>query len=404
MHPLPLLALLLLMNSLEAAPRKGWMGMVLPIPSYTSDNGIGYGAFGALSYRGQEEMGGDPYQFSLEAEYFATTKGYQDHFGRFDLPSPLGLPVRWFVELGYQSWAQAGYFGQGNELPRLPVDQTPDQFYQYGLESMRGYTTLRVQVRGPWEVFGGWSFRDAQVDVYPGSLLAQEQPDGALGGLNSQLVAGLVHDSRDRELSPSEGVFSDVSLMGGAGLWGSEYRYGGLDLTDRRWYSILSERRLVIANRVIADLRLGDVPFFEQWKLGGLEPAELGGSGTLRGLPIGRYRADLVLLSNTELRWMFWDFDLWFLHADVLAVPFVDLGRFFLLDSSELSPSADPGWASIAHLTGGLGMRIELNESFAARADLGFSREDYLYTRPDGSVERDRGLVYGLSMLADHPF
>jgi hypothetical protein len=197
-------------------------------------------------------------------------------------------------------------------------------------------------------------------------------------------------DTRDREPTPSRGTFSEIALLAAHPLWGSDWRCGGLSLADRRWVPLLGGDRLVLANRVLAELRVGEIPFFESWYVGALDTVPIGGTGTLRGLAPGRLRGDLVLLTNTELRWMFWDFNLLVFHADLYAVPFVDLGRFFLLDERN-PPLLSPPTATL-----GSGLRIQLNEALVARADLGVARERYT----DGSS----AWVGSLSMLADHPF
>jgi hemolysin activation/secretion protein len=75
---------------------------------------------------------------------------------------------------------------------------------------------------------------------------------------------------------------------------GGDYNGGELAVEHRHFKSLTE--RLIFAQRFLGTYSFGDVPFYEQPKLGS--------SKTLRGLSADRYRDDARILVNTELRWL----------------------------------------------------------------------------------------------------
>ncbi len=387
-------------------PQTGWDWAALPTPNYSSDDGVGYGAYGTLFNYGPMGSGDDPYKAKIAVLIYQTTKLYRDHYINLDFPGLLGTELRWDLKVGWEAWNHAWYFGRGNFLPRLQ-DQVlaqlgSEDYYEYALDSVKAYTNLRIPVRGPWELLFNYRGRYIWLDLQPGSLLEQEQPTGVEGGFFSQLSVGVLLDTRDKEPSPSSGVFSELSVRGAHAVLGSAWSLLGFNLTDRRFISLAAEDRLVLANRFIADYRLGDVPFFEDWVLGGSQFVQIGGSLTLQGLNAGRYRGDLVLLTEPELRWTFVAAHIGANTLDIMAVPFANAARIWALDKDE------PDALTHLHYSAGLGARFAWNETFLVRLDMGFGLEEYipLDMSPDSVSPEDveRGLTMGIYMVFDHPY
>jgi hypothetical protein len=407
-----LLPILLFASSLRASePRTGWGWAALPTPNYDSDNGFGYGAFAAVYNYGPEGPGEDPYKAKIAAQFFQTTRWYMDHFVDLDFPSLLHTRLRWDLKAEYEAWDHANYFGRGNFLPRLQDADLPNELYdQYALNSAKTLTNLRIPIRGDWEALVSYRFRLAWPDPYPDSMLEHLQPVGYDGGFYSQLSAGVVYDSRDREPSPTAGMFTEVSLSTANPLIGSRFSVVGANFTDRRFYSLVSNDRLVLANRFIADFRSGDVPFFEDWVLGGTQAVEIGGELSMRGLDAGRYRDDLILMLDPELRWTF-------LHTsvlkkntlDIMAVPFADVCRVWAFEKEE------PDAITHLHYTGGLGARFAWNDNFLVRLDVAYGVEEYapLGTTPSQVESNPIGVDpdevvrqpnLGFYLTFDHPY
>ena len=96
----------------------------------------------------------------------------------------------------------------------------------------------------------------------------------------------------------------------------------------------------------------------------------------MRGLPIGRYRGELTLYGDAELRWQATDFNVGRSHYRLFAVPFVNAARIVQPgeDDSRLHP----------HGGGGMGLRLLYNEVFQARFDVGVGREEYIASGGSG--------------------
>lgn len=397
--------LLVLLSGLAWAdePRTGWGWAALPTLNYSSDNGFGYGGYLALYNYGPEGSGEEPYQAKIAGQYYQTTENYMDHFINLDFPDMFGTELRWDIKAGWEAWNHAGYYGRGNFTPIYPPEDLPfDTYYEYRLKSAKAFTNLRIPLSGPWETLVNYRFRYAMPEADGGSLIDQQEPTGYEGGVFSQLSGGIILDTRDQEPSPTSGMFSEFSVRGAHGLLGSTWDLVGFNLTDRRWVSLVENDRLVLANRFIADVRFGDVPFFEDYVLGGSQFVQLGGSLSMRGLDGGRYRGDLVLLMDPELRWTFVAARLGDNTLDIMAVPFADICRVWAFEKDE------PDALTHLHYTGGLGFRFAWNKNFLVRLDLGWGLEEYAPSGMDPAlvdpdeVERDPGL--GIYLVFDHPY
>jgi hypothetical protein len=106
----------------------------LPLVSYNSDDGFGYGvrAFGTV-----KEEGFAPYRYQLYVQYYKTTLGFEYHEINLDYLNFLGSPLRWKLSAGFSRTLNAQWYGQGNfhdirreqaiKEGRLPINENiPD--------------------------------------------------------------------------------------------------------------------------------------------------------------------------------------------------------------------------------------------------------------------------------------
>lgn len=381
------------LGAAEPADERSLKGIGLPMGNVTSDRGVGYGVYGAVAWLDPSLPDSVPYWAQLSGQLYKTTGGYRDHRLTLDLPWLADGALRLNLQGGIEAWDSALYFGQGNRLPRLRPAETPDQFYTHDLDSLRTLMLLRVRLRGSWEAFGGHLLRNVSIGVYPDTLLEQEKPIGTEGGRLSLVTVGLLCDSRDDQVTPSAGVFTEVSGRFAGAALGSEWAMWGLNFTDRRYYS-LGRPTLVLATREAIDVQHGEVPFFQQIVMGGSQWVELGGPMSLRGLPIGRYRGPVTLYGDVELRWQAAEFSLFKTPMRFFTVPFLGLARV-------IEPGADdPG--DPVHGGAGLGLRLGFQEVFLLRADVALGLEEY----ESGAASNPtvRGLVPGFYFALDAPF
>lgn len=411
----------------DAAPEKAkkpkrpdpkWTVVGLPIANVSTNTGVGYGAY-AAAVRTEVAGSPDPFNARVALQLFWTTKKYQDHNLRFDFPSIFNSPFRVDGTLGYERWKQSPYFGSGNFAPRLAGDDLPplvddegelkpDRYNQYDVAWVRALINVRRQVDdGPWWVFGNYLFRYAQIEAYEGSQLEIDQPVGIAGGRYSRLGAGVMYDTRDTEPSTHTGVFSEASLRASSPMLGGQEWVVGLNVTDRRWYKLAGDGRLVFASRAVLDVHRGDEPFWVGHLLGSTQLIEYASANNMRGIDNGRYRGDIYAFWTPELRFTAFTIG----SFSMLVCPFFDVGRTFLWPDQQVYP-ANP-WADrepIPHLhyAGGLGLRFQVGTAMLVRVDVAFGRDEVCETTGgvcDPATSDVRGVSdMGFHLVFDHPF
>ena len=379
----------------ERNQRKGWDFAGIPLVNFTTDRGLGYGAYLAGFYHGESGAGAAPYKASIGGQFYQTTGGYAFHKLLLDFPDIADSGVRFDLTSGFEAWDNAWYFGLGNKRPRVREEDAPAHFYTSRLKSLWLVPNVRWPISHPWSFFTGLIFRASDVGTYPDSLLATEQPEGTQGGILNQLQIGLMYDSRDREPSTRNGVFTELSVRGAHHLTGSDFNVWGVNTTHRQWVELNDHGRLILAMRFGLDHQDGDIPFFHQHILGGSQWVEFGGNLTLRGLPNGRYRGHTTAYSNLELRWTFTEFKLFGSDIALLSVPFADMGRVWLREEQ-----TDPFHI---HTSVGHGFRGVYNDVFVMRFDMAWGREEYTRDPAYQSVD-ERAWVLGVYAIVNHPF
>lgn len=391
-----LLSTNLLAKGQENEPiKRGWDFAGFPLLNFTTDRGVGYGAYLATFYHGSHGSGDAPYRASIGGQFYQTTGGYAFHKLLLDLPNLAGTGMRLDFSSGYETWDRAWYFGLGNRTPRLKPSQTPERYYEFDLKNLWFVPNLRIPIKGSWQIFTGLVLRSAQVGMYQNSLLSMTQPIGSQGGFLNQLQLGLLYDSRDQEPSTSRGIFTEGSIRGAHGFIGSDFNTWGANLTHRQWFSLISANRLVLALRTGLDLYRGEVPFFHQHILGGSQWVEIGGNLALRGLPNGRHRGHVTAYSNLELRWLCATFSPGSAQLDTLLVPFLDLGRVWLWGEND----------DFFHLHGSVGtsFRLVYNKVFVVRFDVAYALEEYAQQPAQTEISERQG-VFGVYAIVNHPF
>ncbi len=342
---------------------------VMPNVAFDTDDGLGFGGRFELNWGGDKH---DPYRAAVVLQAYWTVRGYHHHRLRFDLVD-LG-PARRFrltAHFAYRAWMNDGYWGIGPGAAIEPeynqafdADDPRRKRYRYSLIQPFSHMVLRARLQAPWLAYAALGVKWSEVRTYELSLLAEDQPYGMEGGWTTTITAGVLRDTRKPEVSPREGTLIEGSLRvappqpGGAGAFAGFF--GAF-----RWYQGVGARG-VVAVRLMADVLVGQVPFYEMVQWGGLEPvAGYGGSGTLRGLPFGRFRGPGKALLNVEAR--IDAFEHRFLKAPMLwqVVPFGDVGTVFLTGDDNPRPSNYP-----LHPAAGLGLRPIWDEVFVGRVDL----------------------------------
>jgi outer membrane protein assembly factor BamA len=340
-----------------------WHFAAIPLVNYSSDQGIGLGVRGKAQ---RWTPGATLYGASVELQGMASTGGSQFHFASVDFPS-LG-EGHWRLDAlaGYTRNTAAPYYGIGNH----EAAATQDAFHSYDEEAPQARLRLRRPLVSHLSAVSGYRLMRVSVRVSPDSLLALDSPTGAQGGPYGELAVGLVWDTRDRELTPRQGVLAELTgRTSQRALGGATPSYGG-------FASVAAYRavgsRVVLAGRAAFDAVAGDVPFDRLQDFGSLvSPFYLvdgvGGGLTVRGLLQSEYIGTAKAISNAEVRVQLWD---GVFHGE----PF-GLGAVAFLDAGRVWAPGDRSQLPAAGIHGGLGsgLRIFWGEYFVLRCDAGYA-------------------------------
>ncbi|MEN6521262.1 MAG: BamA/TamA family outer membrane protein [Armatimonadota bacterium] len=176
-----------------------------------------------------------------------------------------------------------------------------DRYFERGKGGQALFTRTLTNVR---RLVGGIRYEDINVSNLPVQLFVDNTPsqDGTVAAISGEYVT----DLRDSTVYPTSGM-----------LWRAIMEPGRVNLEDngdnwitkgsvemRRFFALdripvlpgqtAARRPRVIAARLMAGSSVGDIPFFEQYFIGGL--------GSLRGYIEGRFWGDNMVLATVEYR------------------------------------------------------------------------------------------------------
>jgi outer membrane protein assembly factor BamA len=311
----------------SSAPLKehGVDAIVLPLVSYNSDLGFTYGGVAGAYIYGPGYV---PYRHAVALQVMFTSRGQQNHYLRYDGPKLIG-PLRLEMRLEYRRELLSPFYGAGNVSAQdFDGDENLERF-NYRKGSPGAWFRLRGRPWGedhPFQSYVGYGWRYTQVSSFDASILRDTKPVGYEGGSTGQLTAGVLWDTRDNESDPLRGGVEEVSLRVSGAATGSRYEYGGVTLSERRFWSLGS--RVVLAQRLTLDALFGEVPFFEWVNMGGVAFTEgIGGMSSVRGIERNRFAGNIKAFSNTEVRVRAFGFNLFGAPVTTGGVAFLDVGR-----------------------------------------------------------------------------
>lgn len=353
---------------------KVWELAGVPALNFDADEGFGMGAALELYNYGH---GVQPYRFTIQPTVLITTEGRRDITVFFDAPALIGNDWRLTTFAGSERQLAQPYYGVGNasrydasaELPPNPY------FYRFGRARVRVTADLqhRIAATSAKLLLGAGASRST-FDLTPHdsgtTLLASE-----LGGTTptperaNYVRAGLLWDTRDREIGPHRGTWAEALVQRVSPTLGATEDFTRWTATVRQYVPF--GERFTFAQRLIAQGISGNAPFDELATIQSSfkQQEGLGGSGSIRGIPKDRYIGKSLVLSNSELRWRATDFT--FLQRDAyLALSgFVDAGRVWS-DQLVLGETFQD-----LHVGYGGGVRVGVGPSFIVATDVGHSSE-----------------------------
>jgi hypothetical protein len=190
-------------------------------------------------------------------------------------------------------------------------------------------------------------------DSAANTFIAASRPYGFGKFGQAGLRLGLLYDGRGAASEHGSGVLLDLSAVWYPGVWDVDGAFAALNAAAAAHYRIPVPLHPVLVLRASAKKVSGDFPFHES--------AFIGGSGSVRALPLQRYAGDASLGGTSELRLPLGRVPV-ILPLDLGIYGFADAGRVYL-------DGASPGgW----HTGTGLGFWVGiLNPSLALTVELG---------------------------------
>jgi hypothetical protein len=354
-----------------------------PIIGGDSDVGFGFGEVSDIASLGTTE---GTFRWRIENAAFVTFKirnnsvivPFLDVYALLTVPS-FGPGGRFRLELrpSYTDERTLGYYGIGNASP----DQASisEQQREYRRIHPTLAARLRMRVLDDCFVVAGSSYTQSWLEVPSDSLLVKDRSTGPpevrqlLGSFASHgvelLEAGLEYDTRDNETVTQRGQYhallARISPSLGSAL---PYEYVQLDFTGR-FYTNPIPRWLSVSFRVVGDVFLGTVPFYELARFD--DTPAIGGGKAIRGVPAQRYHGKVKLFENLEARSELFHFTVKNKPLILGAALFFDSGRTWS-EPFHAHPELDGTGIGLKYGIGG-GLRFQEGKTFVVRADLAWS-------------------------------
>lgn len=314
----------------------------LPIATYDTDAGFGYGAKGYLL----NQLGGGE---SFDLTLFNSTEGERWYrllasWPDVELRHRRVFAIAADVELDYDKWTHNSYFGVGAATRFSDRRQYTREPFEAALTLSRGLTTdVVAQLGMRYTTVSNANPQDSS------SWRALPAPE--LWGRASWMTIGasLRVDTRSSTLHPTRGIVVQASADIAPGLIdGIAFTKLG---TTLQWYATLWHPTTVLALRIAAEGMVA--PDVHVHAL-----LSLGGGNSLRGSPQDRFLDRIMAVANAELRFP--------IYGRLGAVAGYDAGRVW----SRLDDVGVDDWAANPVV----GLRF-LMDTFVVRLDVGFGQE-----------------------------
>jgi hypothetical protein len=364
-------------------PAEGrWGFAAVPRFTLSSDDGVGLGIRGtAFWYRWDTS----PYKTAISFQAWATSNLVQHHYLRVDAIDAFNVPLRLEAEAGLFSTLSLNFCGTG-DLSTCTDDEKSKVRYlsPYGsaLARFRLVDDPKLQLAVGWRGTGYIPGTFTERGPYPGSAYATVVPGGETG-FASQILGGFVVDTRDFEPAPSKGILGALVLRAGTPLFGSTWTFAGAN-AQLLVFSPLARvdgRHVTLAQRLMADVLVGEPPLVELMKVGALQESfAWGGQDLGRGLRVSRFSGAVKLMAQEEVRADLCRVDAWGNDLGVGAALFLDAGAVSADVEELLRRAPVPAWGA------GVALRASWNRNFVMRIDVAMSPQEGLrvgfYTAP----------------------
>ena len=184
------------------------------------------------------------------------------------------------------------FYGIGNGTTEEMEEPFTSKFWDVSVEALK-------QVRGPINVGFQYFFDTRKLtEVEDGGMFSAGEIPGSSGGTVSGLGYFMTYDSRDSIFYTTAGSFHQFSAMAFGRALGSDFTFNRFFFDLRKYVRLSPAHCLAFQTRLLFET--GNPPF---WRMG-----LLGGSESMRGYYLGRYRDKDMITLQAEYRWVpvFW--------------------------------------------------------------------------------------------------
>ena len=367
---------------------------ILPVLSFSSDDGFGYGIIVQADESRNDEF--LPYLLSHRIILKRSTGGTTEISYRFDSKYLLPKNLRITLKIKYQENKLEPFHGFGGAQTRYEEAYTDSKsvglfrgnfYYKFDKQYFRINTILQGHIyENKFRWLGGIAILNTKIDTIKYSdfdkdlvknstetLLANLQLSDIIersifeGGNENSLLFGLVFDTRDDEITPSHGIWTEALIRWVPNFSANDFSYLSLTGTIREY--IPMNKSLTLAIRLSGRLMSDGAPFFtvSQQESSFKMVNGLGSNKTIRGILFQRILGRNNFYGNIELRQKIRKM---FTSGYAALSSFYDFGRSF--DSTPILPPSDMGTEDDKlHQGVGVGFRVALNSSFVVAADMG---------------------------------
>ncbi|HKL40844.1 MAG TPA: BamA/TamA family outer membrane protein [Cryomorphaceae bacterium] len=318
----------------------------LPAVFFTPETSWGFGGAAFLSWRFKNESPESrPSQFQLAAAYTL-----EDQILAY-------LPFQvWWNEEEYSVFGELGWYRYNYFFFGIGNDQPEDFEELYGVDFPRIRLTAMKEVANNFYLGGRFILDDFTItELDPEGQLANRPISGNSGGLNTGLGLLFNYDNRDNYIETFKGWYAEVTFDLHGDYIGSDFDYTRIRLDFRKFFEMSEKDHFAL--RFFSESIDGEAPFISQ--------ALLGGTQTMRGFYLGRYRDDHSAVVQGEYRKdLFWRFG-----AVVFAATGVVASEYAKLSAANL------------RYTYGAGLRfaIDPKDRINIRLDVGVGEEPNFY-------------------------
>ncbi len=316
---------------------------VLPIVSYDTDTGFGYGLktmFKGLLHA-RESIDLTAFNSSKGERWYRLVVSVPD----FEIRQGKVYPLAIDLVVDYDKWIRNSFFGIGNASRFADREYYTKEPFDLSLIVGRGFTPHIVGQSG----IRYRTVRNSAFDAR--SRLVDSAPDLNASRTKYISVFGTVrYDTRDSYINPSRGLVLQGEAEGAPRIEWNNVSFSRFALAVRNYTTLFSPGVVLALRGEVQGIAGGDLPV--QLLM------SIGGNGTVRGAPQDRYLDRISGVLNAELRFpLYWRF-----------------GGVAGLDGGNVWSSVRTMGFSRSALSATLGLRFYF-DSFVVRADAGFGSE-----------------------------